>query len=118
MFKFIFIFLTLIPNLLLSLTFKDGKQIGYSTIGYPSSSPHGLDAGKNWSQSLDKNFTRYGNISNKFEFRARDCKAFDCERGKYKGAFGIPSVNITGEISIMYDANFDFGSGGNVLQDF
>ena len=33
-------------------------------------------------------------------------------------AFGIPSVNITGEISIMYDANFDFGSGGNVLQDF
>tara|TARA_R100000963_G_C4628077_1_gene93815 strand:- start:2 stop:1117 length:1116 start_codon:yes stop_codon:yes gene_type:complete len=33
-------------------------------------------------------------------------------------AFGIPSVNITGEISLMYDANFDFGSGGNVLQDF
>ena len=33
-------------------------------------------------------------------------------------AFGIPSVKITGEISIMYDANFDFGSGGNVLQDF
>ena len=37
-------------------------------------------------------------------------------------AFGIPSVNITGEISLMYDANFNFaaadGSGGNVLQDF
>ena len=33
-------------------------------------------------------------------------------------AFGIPSVNISGEISLMYDANFDFGSGGNVLQDF
>ena len=33
-------------------------------------------------------------------------------------AFGIPSVNITGEVSLMYDANFDFGSGGNVLQDF
>ena len=33
-------------------------------------------------------------------------------------AFGIPSVNITGEISLMYDANFDFASGGNVLQDF
>ena len=33
-------------------------------------------------------------------------------------AWGIPSVNITGEISFMYDANFDYGSGGNVLQDF
>jgi len=33
-------------------------------------------------------------------------------------AFGIPSVNITGEVSLMYDANFDFASGGNVLQDF
>jgi len=33
-------------------------------------------------------------------------------------SFGIPSVNITGEISLMYDANFDFGDGGNVLQDF
>ena len=32
-------------------------------------------------------------------------------------AFGIPSVNITGEISLMYDDNFNDGSD-NVLQDF
>ncbi len=63
MLKTLIIVLTVIPNLLLSLTFKDGKQIGYSTIGFPSSEPHGLDAGKSWNQSLDKNFTRYGEIS-------------------------------------------------------
>jgi len=32
-------------------------------------------------------------------------------------AFGIPSVNITGEISFMYDGNFNDGAD-NVLQDF
>jgi hypothetical protein len=32
-------------------------------------------------------------------------------------AFGIPSVNITGEISVMYDGNFN-DSADNVLQDF
>lgn len=32
-------------------------------------------------------------------------------------AFGIPSVNITGEISLMYDDNFNDGAS-NVLQDF
>ena len=32
-------------------------------------------------------------------------------------AFGIPSVNITGEISIMYDDNFNDGAS-NVIQDF
>lgn len=32
-------------------------------------------------------------------------------------AFGIPSVNITGEISFMYDGNFNDGAN-NVLQDF
>ena len=94
MLKTLIIVLTVIPNLLLSLTFKDGKQIGYNTIGFPSSEPHGLDAGKLWSQSLDKNFTRYGEISKKFEDRAKDCKAFDCERGEYKGAFGRTEVFI------------------------
>ncbi len=37
----------------------------------------------------------------------------DCENY----AFGIPSVNITGEISFMYDDNFKDGAN-NVLQDF
>jgi len=32
-------------------------------------------------------------------------------------AFGIPSVNITGEISLMYDDNFNDGAS-NVIQDF
>lgn len=32
-------------------------------------------------------------------------------------AFGIPSVNITGEISFMYDGNYN-DSADNVLQDF
>lgn len=32
-------------------------------------------------------------------------------------AFGIPSVNITGEISVMYDDNFK-DAASNVLQDF
>ena len=32
-------------------------------------------------------------------------------------AFGVPSVNITGEISFMYDDNFNDGAN-NVLQDF
>lgn len=32
-------------------------------------------------------------------------------------AFGVPSVNITGEISFMYDDNFN-DSANNVLQDF
>ncbi len=33
-------------------------------------------------------------------------------------AFGIPSVNITGEISVMYDGNVNFADTKNVLQDF
>ena len=32
-------------------------------------------------------------------------------------AFGVPSINITGEISFMYDGNFN-DSANNVLQDF
>ena len=32
-------------------------------------------------------------------------------------AFGVPSVNITGEISFMYDGNYNDGAN-NVLQDF
>ena len=33
-------------------------------------------------------------------------------------SFGIPSVNITGEISFIYDGNFNYDGGKNVLQDF
>ena len=33
-------------------------------------------------------------------------------------AFGIPSVNITGEISLMYDGNVNFAATKNILQDF
>jgi len=33
-------------------------------------------------------------------------------------AWGIPNVEITGEISFMYDEEFAFGSGKNVMQDF
>ena len=33
-------------------------------------------------------------------------------------AFGIPAVSITGEISVMYDGNVNFGAAKNVLQDF
>ena len=33
-------------------------------------------------------------------------------------AFGIPSVNITGELSIMYDGNTNFAATKNILQDF
>ncbi len=33
-------------------------------------------------------------------------------------AFGIPSVNITGEISLMYDGNANFAATKNILQDF
>tara|TARA_Y100001973_G_C5197856_1_gene335544 strand:- start:2094 stop:3230 length:1137 start_codon:yes stop_codon:yes gene_type:complete len=33
-------------------------------------------------------------------------------------AFGIPSVNITGELSILYDGNVNFAATKNILQDF
>ena len=33
-------------------------------------------------------------------------------------AFGIPSVNITGEISLMYDGNVNFAATRNILIDF
>jgi len=33
-------------------------------------------------------------------------------------AFGIPSVNITGELSIMYDGNTNFAATKNILIDF
>jgi len=33
-------------------------------------------------------------------------------------AFGIPSVNITGELSIMYDGNVNFEATRNILIDF
>jgi len=46
---------------------------------------------------------------------ARVGRAGDGDAENY--AFGIPSVNITGEISLMYDDNFNDGAN-NVLQDF
>jgi hypothetical protein len=33
-------------------------------------------------------------------------------------AWGIPNVEITGEVSFMYDEEFAFGSAKNVMQDF
>ena len=33
-------------------------------------------------------------------------------------AFGIPSVNITGELSVLYDGNVNFAATKNILQDF
>jgi len=54
-------------------------------------------------------FTFENNVARVGRDAAGDAEAY---------AFGIPSVNITGELSLMYDANFDFASGGNVLQDF
>lgn len=53
-------------------------------------------------------FTIENNIS-------RVGRAADGDAENY--AFGIPSVNITGEISLMYDDNFNDGAN-NVLQDF
>lgn len=46
---------------------------------------------------------------------ARVGRAADGDAENY--AFGIPSVNITGEISLMYDDNFNDGAA-NVIQDF
>jgi hypothetical protein len=33
-------------------------------------------------------------------------------------AYGVPSVNITGEISVLYDGNVNFAATKNILQDF
>ena len=57
----------------------------------------------NVSFTFENNVARVGRDSN------GDAEAY---------AWGIPSVNISGEISFMYDGNFDYGSGGNVMQDF
>ena len=53
--------------------------------------------------TLENNVTRVGRDAN------GDAEAY---------AFGIPSVNITGEISIMYDGNVNFAATKNILQDF
>ncbi len=93
--KTILALLLLIPSLSWGLTFKNGKQEGsYQGIGWPTIEKHGLDAGKEWSQSVDTEFTRFGQSSHRFEFRALDCKGFDCGRGEYKGSFGRTEAYI------------------------
>jgi len=87
--------LLLIPSLSWGLTFKNGEQEGsYKGIGWPTIEKHGLDAGKDWSQSVDTEFSRLGKTSHKFEFRALDCKDFDCGRGDFKGSFGRTETYI------------------------
>ena len=89
------VLLLFIPSFCLGLTFKNGEQVGsYKGIGWPTIEKHGLDAGKDWSQSVDTEFSRLGESSHKFEFRALDCKDFDCERGKFEGSFGRTETYI------------------------
>ena len=107
--------LLLIPSMSWGLTFKDGEQVdgsssssindssqgSYQGIGWPISKKHGLDASKDWSQSIDTEFSRLGKSSHKFEYRALDCKDFDCGRGDFKGSYGrteaTPYTNEKGE---------------------
>lgn len=95
MFK-VFLILLIIPSISFSsVTFKNGERVGsYKGYGWPTIEKHELDAGKEWSQSVDNEFTRYGQSSHRFEFRALDCKGFDCGRGKYKGSFGRTEAYI------------------------
>jgi len=94
------IFLTLL--LLISslswgaVTFKNGERVdSYKGIGWPNIEKHDLDAGKEWSQSIDTEFSRLGKSSHKFEFRALDCKGYDCSRGDFKGSFGRTETYIS-----------------------
>tara|TARA_B100000902_G_scaffold254624_1_gene241054 strand:- start:162 stop:1088 length:927 start_codon:yes stop_codon:yes gene_type:complete len=93
--KILLTLLLLIPSLSLGLTFKNGKQEGsYKGLGWPTIEKHDLDSGKEWSQSIDTKFSRLGESSHKFEFRALDCKGFDCGRGDFKGSFGRTEAYI------------------------
>ena len=56
-----------------------------------------------FSFTINNNVTRVGRDAN------GDAEAY---------AFGIPNVEITGEISFLYDSTFAFGSAKNVMQDF
>ena len=94
------IFLTLlllIPSLSWgAVTFKNGERVdSYKGIGWPNIEKHDLDAGKEWSQSIDTEFSRLGKSSHKFEFRALDCKGYDCSRGDFKGSFGRTETYIS-----------------------
>ena len=79
----------LLPSVTSSLTFKNGGVYGtYEALGWATTEPHGLDAEKEWSQTIDSEFTRFGGASHKFEYRAKDCKEYDCTRGDFKGSYG------------------------------
>ena len=89
--------LLLIPSLSFgAVTFKNGERVdSYKGIGWPNIEKHDLDAGKEWSQSIDTEFSRLGKSSHKFEFRALDCKGYDCSRGDFKGSFGRTETYIS-----------------------
>ena len=97
----------LLPSISSSLTFKDGGVYGtYKVLGWATTEPHGLDAGKKWSQKTDSEFTRFGGTSHRFEFRAKDCKEFDCTRGDFNGSFGRTEAYLSDSSS---NASGEFG---------
>ena len=95
--KFIITLLLFIPSLSWgAVSFKKGERVdSYKGIGWPTIEKHDLDAGKEWSQSIDTEFSRLGKSSHKFEFRALDCKGYDCSRGDFKGSFGRTETYIS-----------------------
>ena len=88
--KIVFIFF-LIPTLSWALTFSNGKQTDELTIEWTNwgkTENHGSSVKNEWSQMIDKNFSRLGDFSHKFELRANECNEDDCPRGDYEGSFG------------------------------
>ena len=62
--KTLLILLLIVSSLSWGLTFKNGEEVGsYKGIGWPTIGKHGLDAGKDWSQSVDTEFSRLGESS-------------------------------------------------------
>ena len=89
--------LLLIPSLSWGLTFSDGKQVSDSKqedthsiewTNWGKTENHLSSVRNEWSQMIDKNFSRLGDFSHKFELRANECYEDDCPRGDYEGAYG------------------------------
>ena len=49
---------------------------------------HDSSVRNEWSQMIDKNFSRLGDYSHRFELRANECYYDDCPRGNHEGAYG------------------------------
>mgnify|MGYP001257383184 FL=1 len=86
-----------IPTLSWGLTFSDGKQVSDSKqedthsiewTNWGKTENHLSSVRNEWSQMIDKNFSRLGDFSHKFELRANECYEYDCSRGDYEGAYG------------------------------